>query len=119
MLTIDTLWYHMPMTTRWVQLGSIRHVQYFDSDAVTAFYPANSELVHGLGILSLGSDILSPLLDLVWLGLALVAAWAIGRRVPGWPRSRWPAPRCCSPRPAWSAPSPAGPTPTSCRSGCY
>ena len=80
MLTIDTLWYHMPMTTRWVQLGSIRHVQYFDSDAVTAFYPANSELVHGLGILSLGSDILSPLLDLVWLGLALVAAWAIGRR---------------------------------------
>ncbi len=80
MLTIDTLWYHMPMATRWVQTGSLAHVQYFDSDAVTAFYPANGELVHGWGILATGGDLLSPLLDLIWLVLALVAGWCIGRR---------------------------------------
>ncbi len=80
MLTIDTLWYHMPMATRWVQTGTVGRVQYFDSDAITAFYPANGELVHGWGILTTGGDLLSPVLDTVWLVLALVAGWCIGRR---------------------------------------
>src|SRR5207248_8601653 len=43
------------------------------------FYPASSELVHGLGIVLLGRDTLSPALNLIWLGLALLAAWCIGR----------------------------------------
>ena len=80
MPTIDTLWYHMPMAARWVQTGSIRHVQYFDGDAVTAFYPGNSELFHGFGIMTLGSDVLSPGMNVLWLALALVSAWSIGRR---------------------------------------
>ncbi len=80
MLTVDTIWYHLPMATRWVQTGSLAHVQYFDNDAITAFYPANSELFHGLGLLLLGGDLLSPLIDLAWLGLALASAWSIGRR---------------------------------------
>ncbi len=80
MSTIDTLWYHLPMATRWIQTGSVGHVQYFDSDAITAFYPANAELVHGWGILTTGGDLLSPIVDVVWLVLALVAGWCIGRR---------------------------------------
>ena len=31
-------------------------------------------------MLTLGSDLLSPLLDLLWLGFALLCAWSIGRR---------------------------------------
>jgi hypothetical protein len=80
MPTIDTLWYHLPMVTRWVQTGTVGRVQYFDSDAITAFYPGNSELVHGLGLLTTGGDLLSPAVDVVWLILALVAGWCIGRR---------------------------------------
>lgn len=80
MQSIDTIWYHLPMAARWVQTGSVAHIQYFDNDAITAFYPGNSELFHGLGLLTMGGDVLSPLIDLLWLGLALVSAWSIGRR---------------------------------------
>ena len=80
MTTVDTVWYHLPMVTRFVQTGRIGPIQYFDNDSITAFYPGNSELFHGLGILTLGSDLLSPLIDLLWLGFALVCAWSIGRR---------------------------------------
>jgi hypothetical protein len=79
MQTIDTLWYHLPSAARFVQLGNIRHLQYFDRDPVTVFYPANSELFHALGLLLFRSDALSPAIDLGWAALALVAAWAIGR----------------------------------------
>jgi hypothetical protein len=80
MTTIDTLWYHLPMALRFVQTGHVGRVQYFDGDAITAFYPGNAELVHGLGILTLGSDLLSPMVDFLWLALALLSAWSIGRR---------------------------------------
>lgn len=79
MQTVDTLWYHMPLAARFVQLGNIRHLQYFDSDPVTVFYPANSELLHAAGLLFFRSDVLSPAINLGWAALALTAAWAIGR----------------------------------------
>ena len=40
METIDTLWYHLPFAARFVQDHNIRHLQYFDGDAITVFYPA-------------------------------------------------------------------------------
>ena len=43
------------------------------------FYPQNSELLHAVGIVALDSDFLSPLINLGWLALALLAAWCIGR----------------------------------------
>jgi hypothetical protein len=79
METIDTLWYHLPFAARFVQLGSILHLQYFDADPVTVFYPANSELLHALGLALFHSDFLSPLVNLGWAALALTAAWALGR----------------------------------------
>ena len=46
---------------------------------MTAFFPANSELIHGLGILLMGNDVLSPLVNIGWLALALLAGWCAGR----------------------------------------
>jgi hypothetical protein len=79
METVDTVWYHMPFAARFVQLHNIRHLQYFDPGAITAFYPANSELIHAFGIVLFGTDLLSPVLNLGWAAAALVCAWAIGR----------------------------------------
>ncbi len=78
METVDTLWYHMPAAARFVQTASTTHLHYFDADPVTVFYPATSPLLHGFGIQLLGNDLLSPLMNLGWLALALVAGWAIG-----------------------------------------
>lgn len=79
MLSTDTLWYHMPLAARFVQDHSITPLHYFDSQAVTVFFPASSELFHSLGILLMGNDVLSPLINTLWLGLALLASWCIGR----------------------------------------
>ena len=79
MLSTDTLWYHMPFAARFVQDHSITAIHFFDSQSVTAFFPASSELFHSLGILAMGNDVLSPLLNTLWLGLALLASWCIGR----------------------------------------
>jgi hypothetical protein len=75
----DTSWYHLPVAARFVQEGSITSVHYLDSDGLTAFFPANSSLLHGLGIMLLGNDLLAPFLNMAFLALALLAAWCIGR----------------------------------------
>jgi hypothetical protein len=79
MATIDTLWYHLPFAARFVQLHNIRHLQFFDDGAITVFYPANSELVHAFGMVLFGNDLVSPLINLGWAGLAGCSAWAVGR----------------------------------------
>src|SRR5262249_40590502 len=43
------------------------------------FYPENSELLHATGIVLFDRDIASPLVNFGWLGVALLAAWCIGR----------------------------------------
>ena len=50
-----------------------------DTEFANAFYPANSELLHATGMVLLGTDTLSPLLNLAWLALLLLAAWCVGR----------------------------------------
>lgn len=79
MISIDTLWYHMPDAARFVQDGSITPLHYTDNAPDTVFYPATSELLHGFGILLMGNDVLSPIINLLWLALGLLAGWCIGR----------------------------------------
>ncbi|MBA2546367.1 MAG: hypothetical protein H0V15_05735, partial [Solirubrobacterales bacterium] len=74
----DTLWYHMPFAARFAQTGSVTPLHYVGNQA-DAFIPANAELVHTLGILLFGNDGLSPLINVGWLALALLAAACIGR----------------------------------------
>ncbi len=75
----DTLAYHAPIAARFVQEHSTAHHLFPTGEQVLVFVPANSELLHAIGILLMGDDLLSPLLNIGWLALALVAAWAIGR----------------------------------------
>jgi hypothetical protein len=79
MTTTDTLWYHMPFAARFVQQGTILPLHYVDSQSVTVFFPATSELFHALGILFMGNDVLSPLINSGWMAIALLAAWCVGR----------------------------------------
>jgi hypothetical protein len=77
--SVDSLWYHLPVAARWVQTGSITPLHHLENEPLTTFYPANGSLYHGLGMVFLGDDLLSYVINLAWLGLALLAAWCIGR----------------------------------------
>jgi hypothetical protein len=79
MNNFDTLWYHMPFAAGFAQAGSVTGLQYTQADPLVALFPANSELLHALGIVTLHRDIASPLLNLGWLGIALLAGWCVGR----------------------------------------
>jgi hypothetical protein len=79
MSNFDTLWYHMPFAARFAQTGSVTGIQFTQADPFVAYYPANSELFHAIGILALHGDWLSPLLNLSWLAVALLASWCLGR----------------------------------------
>jgi Ca2+/Na+ antiporter len=76
----DTTWYHMPFAARFAQEHSIVHLHFTDPLRLAAwFYPQSSELVHGSAIVLFKSDWLSPLINLFWLAIALLAAFCIGR----------------------------------------
>lgn len=75
----DTLWYHAPFAARFVESGSITGLP-DRADAIQAYYPANASLLHAVGDLPFGTDLLSPLVNVGWAALALLAAWCIGRR---------------------------------------
>ncbi len=76
--TFDSLWYHLPWAAGFAQTGHVTQLHY-DLEFLLAFYPATGELLHGLGIVLLGHDTLSPALNLLWMGLSLLAAWCVGQ----------------------------------------
>ena len=76
----DTTWYHMPFAARFAQEHSTVHLHFTDPLRIAAwFYPQSSELIHGTAIVLFKTDWLSPLINLVWLSIALLAAWCVGR----------------------------------------
>jgi hypothetical protein len=76
----DTTWYHMPFAAGIAQTHSTVHLHFTDPLRLAAwFYPQSSELVHATGIVIFKSDWLSPLINLFWLAIALLAAWCVGR----------------------------------------
>jgi hypothetical protein len=76
----DTTWYHMPFAATIAQEHSTIHLHFTDPLRLAAwFYPQSSELVHGAAIVLFKSDWLSPLINLGWLAIALLAAWCVGR----------------------------------------
>lgn len=80
MFSADTLWYHGPFSARIAADGSVWPLHFTDTQYLNWFYPQNSELQHALGMVALERDVLSPLINLIWLGLALLGAWCIGSR---------------------------------------
>ena len=76
----DTTWYHMSFSARFAQTGHIGPLHFTDPLKLAAwFYPQNSELLHGVGIVFLKTDFLSPLINMMWVALCLLAAWCVGR----------------------------------------
>ena len=75
----DTLRYHGPVAARFVQEHGVTGLHFLLNDPTLTFFPFDSELLHALGIVFMGSDVLSPLINLGWLALALLAAWCVGR----------------------------------------
>jgi hypothetical protein len=78
MLSFDTLWYHLPFAARFFQDGSLTHLHYV-GNGPTTFYPANGEVMHALGMLLFHGDVLSPVVNVAWVALALLAGWCVGR----------------------------------------
>ena len=64
--TFDSVWYHLPWAASFAQTGHIAPLRFTDIEYLTAFYPATSEMLHGLGIVLFGHDTLSPALNLIW-----------------------------------------------------
>jgi hypothetical protein len=75
----DSLWYHMPLAAHIAGTHSVTGLLYTDPLYLNWFYPQVSELLHAGGLLLFGNDLLSPLINMAWLGLALFAGWCIGR----------------------------------------
>jgi hypothetical protein len=76
----DSTWYHLPFSAWFAQTGSVTGLLQTDPLKLAVwYYPLNSELLHAIGMVVLGNDLLSPLLNFGWMGVALLAAWCIGR----------------------------------------
>jgi hypothetical protein len=75
----DSLWYHMPFAADMVQSHSVTGLHYTETVFTNWFYPQNSELLHGVGILLTQRDTLSLFINFGFLALAFLAAWCIGR----------------------------------------
>ncbi len=76
----NTTWHNAPFAARFVQEGQVGALHFTEVLRLTVwFYPQNSELLHSAGVLFLDSDFLSPLLNIGWMALCLLAAWSFGR----------------------------------------
>jgi hypothetical protein len=76
----DSLDYHLPFAGRFFETGRVTTLYYTFPGLDTAFDPVNDELIHAIGMVATQRDVLSPLLNLGWLALALLAAWSAHRR---------------------------------------
>jgi hypothetical protein len=78
--SVDSLHYHLPFAARFFQAHEVSRLTFLWIDPVWSFYPSNAELFHAVGMVTLGRDVLSPLLNVGWLVLALVSSWVVGHR---------------------------------------
>jgi hypothetical protein len=82
----NTTWHNAPFAARFVQdhqVGALHFTEVLD--LTVWFYPQNSELLHSAGVLFLGNDFLSPLINIGWMSLCLLAAWCFARPYGGGP----------------------------------
>jgi hypothetical protein len=82
----NTTWHNAPFAARFVQDHQVGAIHFIDTLNLTVwFYPQNSELLHSVGVLFLGNDFLSPLINIGWMSLCLLAAWVFARPYGGGP----------------------------------
>jgi hypothetical protein len=80
MSDLDSLRYHGPFAARFVQQHSVTGLQRTSAENQETYFPGNAEMLDAYGILLFGSDVLTPLRNLGWLALALLAGWCGGER---------------------------------------
>src|SRR4029453_5761788 len=72
----NTTWHNAPFAARFLQDHQVGALHFTEVLSLTVwFYPQNSELLHSAGVLFLGNDFLSPLINIGWMSLCLLAAW--------------------------------------------
>jgi hypothetical protein len=79
MTGFDSTWYHGPFAAGIALNGDTWTLHYLAPQFLSWFYPQNSEVIHSLGMMAFGTDLLSIFLNLGWFGGCLLAAWCIGR----------------------------------------
>ncbi|HEY7072818.1 MAG TPA: hypothetical protein VH479_22005 [Acidimicrobiales bacterium] len=80
MSDLDSLRYHGPFAARFVQQHSVTGLQRTSAENQETYFPGNAEMLDAYGILLFGSDVLTPVRNLGWLALALLAGWCGGAR---------------------------------------
>lgn len=79
MTGFDSTWYHGPFAAGIAQSGDTWSLHLLAPQFLSWFYPQNSEVLHSLGMLAFGTDLLSIFINLGWFVACLLAAWCIGR----------------------------------------
>jgi hypothetical protein len=79
MTGFDSTWYHGTFAAGFMQSGDTWDLHFIAPQFLAWFYPANSEVLHAVGMSAFERDLLSPLLNLGWFAGCLVACWCIGR----------------------------------------
>ncbi|HNA42998.1 MAG TPA: hypothetical protein PLO12_00100 [Solirubrobacterales bacterium] len=79
MTGFDSTWYHGPFAAGIAQSGDTWSLHLLAPQFLSWFYPQNSEVIHSLGMMAFGTDLLSIFLNLGWFAACLLAAWCIGR----------------------------------------
>ncbi|MDQ5894190.1 MAG: hypothetical protein QG596_451 [Actinomycetota bacterium] len=79
MTGFDSTWYHGPFAAGIAQSGDTFSLHLLAPQFLSWFYPQNSEVIHALGMMAFGTDLLSVFLNLGWFLACLLAAWCIGR----------------------------------------
>ena len=79
MTGFDSTWYHGSFAAGFFQGGDTWSLHFIAPQFLAWFYPANSEVLHAVGMAAFHRDLLSPLLNLGWFVGCLVAGWCIGR----------------------------------------
>jgi hypothetical protein len=75
----DSLWYHLPRAARFVQTGWLTHLHQTAPEFPDAFHPSSGEVVQALPMLMYQRDAVSPIINLGWMAMLLLAAWCVGR----------------------------------------
>ena len=83
MTGFDSTWYHGAFAAGFMQSGDTWDLHFIAPQFLAWFYPANSEVLHAVGMNAFERDLLSPLLNLGWFVGCLVACWCIGQAVSG------------------------------------
>ncbi len=79
MTGFDSTWYHGPFAAGFFQSGDTWSLHFIAPQFLAWFYPANSEVLHAVGMAVFDRDLLSPLLNLGWFVGCLAAGWCVGR----------------------------------------